>query len=137
MLVTKLKAILPAMGGWHQHKCLPWCAIRTAFRPLSLLFQMWTIEGSWHSDFLFCWSKTAKTDITYPRLCIKKPHSSIFPETDLFVDWINMITLHNVSKLRTNRSIRSPLNMQFVNIQHIKMRRYLCQFFGSPQHSIK
>ena len=52
MLVTKLKAILPGMGhGWHQHKCLPWCAIRTAFRPLSFLFQMWTIEGSWYSDF--------------------------------------------------------------------------------------
>ena len=50
-------------------------------------------------------------------------------------NWIVMITLYSVSKLDTNRSIRSPLKMQFINIKHIKIRRYLFQFLGSPGHS--
>ena len=43
-----------------------------------------------------------------------------------------MITLHNVPKFHTNRSLRSLLYMQSVNIKHIRIRRDLDQFFSFP-----
>ena len=48
-----------------------------------------------------------------------------------------MITLHNVSKCSTDRSIRSLLKMQFVNIKHIIIRRNLVQYFVFHEHSRK
>ena len=48
-----------------------------------------------------------------------------------------MVTLHNVPKFHTNRSIRSLCKIQFVDIKHIKIRRYLGQCFDSPEHLIK
>ena len=35
------------------------------------------------------------------------------------------------------RNIRSLLKMQFVKIKHIKIGRYVGQFFGSNEHSTK
>ena len=57
-----------------------------------------------------------------------KPHNLIFflNQILLMVE-IDMITLHNVSKFQTNRSIRSLLKIQFVNIKYIKLKRYFDQ----------
>ena len=41
-----------------------------------------------------------------------------------------MITPHNVSKARTNGSVRSLLKIQFLNIKYIKERRISDQFFA-------
>ena len=44
-----------------------------------------------------------------------------------------MGTLHNVSTSHTNRSNRSPLKIQFINVKHIKIRRDFDQYFFSPR----
>ena len=64
--------------------------------------------------------------------CISKTHFCLKVIFSRY--WIDMITLHNMSKFHSNRIIRCLLNMQFVNITHIKMRRYFDQFFVSPEH---
>ena len=46
------------------------------------------------------------------------------------------ITLH-MFKPDTTRIIRNLLKKQFVNIEHIQMRRNLDQLFVSPAHSTK
>ena len=46
-----------------------------------------------------------------------------------------MSTLHNVPIVYTNRNIRNLLKVQFC--QHIKIRKYFDQFFGSPEHSTR
>ena len=38
-----------------------------------------------------------------------------------------MSTLHNVSKHHTHQNIRNLLKLQFINIKHIKIRRYFDQ----------
>ena len=44
------------------------------------------------------------------------------------------MTLHNVSRPRTNQIIRSLLKTHFVKTKHIKMRRDIDELFVSPEH---
>ena len=47
------------------------------------------------------------------------------------------ITLHSVSKLHTNRIIRSLLKSHVVKTKHIKIRRDIDELFVSSEHSVK
>ena len=44
------------------------------------------------------------------------------------------MTLHNVSKLYTNRIIRSLLKTHFIKTKHIKMRSDIDEFLVPPEH---
>ena len=64
-----------------------------------------------------------------------KPHNSFFSETHFIAEIdIDMAMLNNVSKSHTTRSV---LQIQFVNIKHIEIRRNFDQHFVSAEHSRK